>query len=298
MFSFGGKKPDQDTSAAIIDATNTEAGITALGGLDVSAADTIAQSPKSLSEAQKDAVSQLFSDNDDDYLVLPGASKQRPRSAVFTHTIGMAVCVGGLAGGGYGLLSNFTPKLTTSSIERSQYLTSIIRMIRNNAIRCGHFATVMCTGGILLELMNREKLPDQPTEEELFEMQMKGIPYQPPVQPPIDEKTQQNITTAGFISAAVLVALPKSLELWTRAKKFESLQHARAESGVIEQQVLRFYGRKSTVDNTKLPTLLRRLAVGKMVGVLGVAVALDFMWRKQMKDKVNKTIRSFSSSVY
>ena len=58
------------------------------------------------------------------------------------------------------------------------------------------------------------------------------------------------------------------------------------------------WGRKAAMTPVQLSQSLKRLAVGKVVGVVGVALLIDYMWRKQMHDKINKTVRKFSSSVY
>ena len=105
MFGFGSKTVDDNVKGAVIEATNTESGMSALGGIS---SDTLKPTPKpeSLNNVQKEAISNLFRD-DSEYLVLPGSEKERPRSAVFTHTIGMAVCCGGGIGAVTGAITNF-----------------------------------------------------------------------------------------------------------------------------------------------------------------------------------------------
>merc|ERR1711937_834862 len=106
---------------------------------------------------------------------------------------------------------------------------------------------MFCTAGVLAEMAVRPKEPDMPTEEEFMEMQMQGIQYSPPPPEPIDETTQQRITTFGIMAAAVGMSLPKSVELFRKAEHFKNLNHAQADAGLFEQQVMKLYGRKSTV---------------------------------------------------
>jgi len=303
MFGFGGLNKsslitDDNAKGAIIEATNTESGITALGGINADAIPGIPK-PDTLSNVQKDAISNLFRD-DGDYLTLPGTGKERPRSAVYTHTIGMAVCTGGAVGALTGAVANFNGGLigAGATFERSQYLTMLVRRIRNNAIRFGGFATVMCTTGVFLDWLYSEKTPPPPTEDELVEMQLKGINYELPRVKPLDESTQRWITSVGFMVAAFGMSFPKAFELWRSAKKFENLKQAQSEAGVIEQQFMKLYGRTTNVDTARLPKLLRRVAVCKVVGVMGIAFTLNHLWQKQMKEKVESAVREFSSSIY
>lgn len=298
MFGFGSKSVDDNVKSAVIEATNTESGVSALGGLSTSA---LKPTPKAdnLSDVQKDAISNLFRD-DSEYLVLPGSEKERPRSAVFTHTVGMAVCCGGSIGALTGAVAHFNPRLIASSgaIERSQYITMLTRRIRNNAIRFGGFATIMCTTGVAMETLLKEKLPDPPSEEEIIGMAAQGIQYRPPTPAPLDPTTQRIITSTGFIGAAFLVSAPKAYELWKNANKFESLGKAQADAGLIEQQFMKLYSRQLNVEKSKLPGLLRTLAVTKVTGVVAVACFLDYLWHQQMRDKMTNTVRKFSGSFY
>ena len=84
---------------------------------------TTSQKTDSLTDQQKENIEKLFGD-DDDYLVLKGAEKERPRSAVFTHTIGVAVAFGGAIGALTGAVTNFERKLFSSRIERSKFITT------------------------------------------------------------------------------------------------------------------------------------------------------------------------------
>ena len=129
-------------------------------------------------------------------------------------------------------------------------------------------------------------------------MELKGTPYQEPVREPLDEKTQQNITTAGIVTAAVGITAPKTIELWKKANKVQNLAQAQTDAGVMEAFVMKQFGKRAEMSPEQLAKNLKRLAVTKMVGVLGVAFLVDYLWRKQMHDKINNTVRKFSSSVY
>jgi hypothetical protein len=297
MFGFGGKKSTSQEQNALIDATAGDEGISALGGLSTLSIKTTPK-PEQLTETQKDNISQLFG-NEEDYLILPGAEKNRPRSAVLTHTIGMAVTVGGGVGALTGAVSNWNMLVIKSPIERSKFITMIVRRIRNNAIRFGMFATLFSSAGVALEIMLRPSNDHvMPTQEEIYDMELKGISYQPPEQEPIDENTQQHITTAGILLAAVGTTTPKTLELWRKAGKIGTLAQAQTDAGVMEAYIMKQWGKKAAMTPVQLSQSLKRLAAGKMVGVVGVALLIDYMWRKQMHDKINKTVRKFSSSVY
>merc|ERR1711879_338348 len=189
------------------------------------------QNKDSLTDQQKDNLQSLFGD-DDDYLVLRGAEKERPRSAVFTHTIGVAVAFGGAIGAVTGAVTNWNRKLLSSRIERSKFLTTIVRRTRNNAIRFGGFATLFSTTGVLFEIAMRPPAPPMPTEEEIYEMELAGQHYQPPPVEPLSPETQQMITTAGFMVAAVGSTLPKSIDMWRSAAKFQNIAAAQSDAGV------------------------------------------------------------------
>lgn len=210
----------------------------------------------------------------------------------------MGVLTGGFLGGSYAVARNIKPQILKSSIERSQMLTNIVRGMRNNAIRFGHLGTLFCTSGIILEKAFRESPPPEPTEEEIFAMQAKGIPYVPPVAKPLDDSTNQNITTLAFLLTAVGLSVPKSMELWRNASRMESLAAASAEAGVFEAQLMKIYGRSTTLNKSQVPKALRTIAVTKVIGFVGLALIGDYMWRSQFKDKANRKIRSFSSSMY
>jgi len=298
MFGFGGSKSTDQQKNALIDATASEEGISALGGISTSNLTTSPAKTQDLTATQKENISQLFG-NDEDYLILPGASKDRPRSAVFTHTIGMAVTAGGGVGALTGAVNNWNMKIFKSPIERSKFITMIVRRIRNNAIRFGGFATLFSTAGVALEMMLRPSVDHViPTQEEIYDMELKGITYQPPEPEPIDEKTQQHITSAGIMLAAVGTTAPKTIELWKKAGKIQNLAQAQTDAGVMEAYIMKQWGRNADMTPQQLSTSLRRLAIGKVIGVIGVAALVDYMWRKQMHDKINKTVRKFSSSVY
>jgi len=264
-----------------------------LGGLSSSNI----QPKQVINDETKKAVNDLIGE-DDDYLLLPGQEKTRPRSAVFTHTIGTAVLTGGFLGGSYGVVRNFKPATISSSIERSQMLTNVVRGMRNNAIRFGHLGTLFCTSGIILEKMLREAPPPEPSEEEIFQMQAKGIPYVPPVQKPLDDSQNQNITTLAFLLTAVGLSVPKSIELWRNAGKMESFAAASQDAGIFEAQIMKMYGRTTNLKSSQIPQALRTIAVTKVVGFVGLALLGDYIWRSQLKDKANRKIRSFSSSMY
>lgn len=297
MFGFGGSKATDQQKNALIDATAGEEGISALGGLSTSNLTKTKQSEQSLTEQQKEVYSHLLG-NEEDYLIMPGASRDRPRSAVFTHTIGMAVTAGGSIGAVTGAVSNWNMQLFKSPIERSKFITMIVRRIRNNAIRFGGFATIFSSAGVLLEISLRPAEPEMPSQEEIYDMELKGTPFQEPVREPLDEKTQQHITTAGIVTAAVGITAPKTIELWKKANKIQNLAQAQSDAGVMEAFVMKQWGKKAEMAPEQLAKNLKRLAVTKMVGVLGVAFLVDYMWRKQMHDKINNTVRKFSSSVY
>lgn len=297
MFGFGGSKSNDAQKNALIDATTSEEGISALGGIS---SDNFTVKPKTenLTKTQKENISQLFG-NDEDYLILAG-TKDRPRSAIMTHTIGMAVTVGGGVGAGFGVVKHWNNSIFNSPIERSKFITMIVRRIRNNAIRFGGFATLFTSAGVLLEVALRPSVDHEiPSQEEIYDMELKGISYQPPEPEPIDEQTQQNITTAGILLAATGMTAPKTMELWRKASKIENLAAAQTDAGVMEAFIMKnFMGRKADMTPQQLSNSLKRLAVTKMVGVVGVAFLIDYLWRKQMHEKINSSVRKFSSSVY
>merc|ERR1711879_804394 len=255
------------------------------------------QNKDSLTDQQKDNLQSLFGD-DDDYLVLRGAEKERPRSAVFTHTIGVAVAFGGGIGAITGAVTNWNRKLLSSGIERSKFLTTIVRRTRNNAIRFGGFATLFSTTGVLFEIAMRPPAPPMPTEEEIYEMELAGQHYQPPPVEPLSPETQQWITTAGIMTAAVGMTAPKSWDMIKNAKKFENLSAAQSDAGLFEKQILKMYGKQTNIKQADLPRLLRRLAVTKMVGVVFAAGVIDYVWRTQVNEKASKAVKSFSRGIF
>jgi len=146
--------------------------------------------------------------------------------------------------------------------------------------------------------MFRESPPPEPTEEEIFAMQAKGIPYVPKPAKPLDESQNQNVTTLAFFLTALGLSVPKSIELWKNASKMESLAAASAEAGVFEAQLMKMYGRSTTISKQQIPRALRTIAVTKVVGFVALALIGDYLWRSQFREKANRNIRSFSSSMY
>lgn len=62
-----------------------------------------------------------------------------------------------------------------------------------------------------------------PSEDEIMEMQMRGQQYTPPKLREIPEDVQSNITTASIFVAGTALAMPKAIEWWNAAKKFDLL---------------------------------------------------------------------------
>lgn len=101
--------------ANLVEATNTEGGITALGGITPSAKPTPPpagkfgeegdQSPSNAFAHQEPdpVLAKIFAnETEDDYLILPGAAKVKPRSSYMNTAIGSSVSIGAMAGASYG----------------------------------------------------------------------------------------------------------------------------------------------------------------------------------------------------
>lgn len=302
--------------ANLVEATNVEGGITALGGISAPATskDNVAKTgfgSADLKDQQEELQVQASSNpytgiNDDltDYLVLPGATKTRPRSAMLTHTIGAMVTGGAMMGAGFGAFRDLNWKeFKSEKIARSNYLTAIIRRARNNAIRFGTFGTLLGLSGVLWENVYESKLnsdlPPEPTEEEYMEMMARGIQYQPPPRKELDAPTQQKITTIGIYSAGMLLTLPKSIDLWRNSKKFSTLQQATVEAestfGAVEKAFINMYGKRSTgIDTKKLPMYLKTMSGCRIAGMIIFCTAVDQYWKSQ-RDSTNDLVRKASS---
>jgi len=145
--------------------------------------------------------------------------------------------------------------------------------------------------------INRDIDQSYPSDEEVMEMQMKGIQYQPPELREVDPNTQKTVTTFGIYFAGLGLAYPKSRDLWKKAKTVKDLASASKDSGDIEKWFLNRYGSSSKgfADSGKLPKIMRQMAVGRMAGIVIFCTMIDQMWRHQ-KDTANSLIKNMTSS--
>lgn len=323
---FGGKSPfaskSQDKNeelANLVEATNTEAGITALGGLSVKPSQPSSSPKTPFSDISNEDnennqpkidpyLKQIFeNDADEDYLILSGAEKVRPRSAYFTHTIGMAVGAGAWLGGSSAIVRNASKKWLTTATARTEGLTRVVRSSRNNAVRFGTFATLMTGTGIILESiysnrLNADICQDLPTEEEVMEMQMKGIAYQPPELRPVPPEVSKNITTVGILLAGLGLAVPKSFDFWKKSQQATDLATAAKESGEVEKWLLNTFGRSGKKgsflkeDPAALAKSLKYMAGGRIVGAVVFCLVVDYLWKSQ-HENANRVVKKYSSSV-
>jgi len=319
---FGASKPEDKAEelANLVEATNTEAGITALGGVEAKPAasaparksvfddDTDSEGSKTTSTVDPYLKKIFENDKDDDYLILANAEKIKPRSHNFTHTIGIAVSSGAFLGGLYAFGRNMSKRLFSEPAYRGEFITRVIRSSRNNAIRFGTFTTLMTGTGIFLENIEKYRINtdiDQtlPTEEEVMEMQLKGIQYQPPELRPVPEDRQRLITTVGIYLGGLAMAVPKAFDLSNKAKMAKSMADAQKDSGELEKWFLNQFGRSgskvigsSATASADLSRSLQYMAVGRVVGIIGFCFLIDQVWKSQA-DNVNRLVKRGSSSV-
>ena len=201
----------------------------------------------------------------------------------------------------FAAVKNFTTDIRKPAI-RSEYLTQIVRSMRNNSIRFGTFTVLMCGTGIAMESYYdyalNQHLPDEPTEEEFYQMQMKGIQWEPPKRTEVPPETQQQITTSGIFTGGIILAIPKAWDLLKQSRKFQGMDSLMKEAGVAEKAFLKYYGTKSggIAVSDKLPRTLRFLAIGRILGAVAFCYGIDRFWRSQ-NEAINRTVKNTTSQM-
>merc|ERR1712025_682385 len=168
--------------------------------------------------------------------------------------------------------------------------------------------------GVIIDKICREKGKSPPTEEEVYQSFKTGVPIdydesQPPLKSHVlgVQVTDEKITTAGIMLGGLLMAAPGANDLLKCARLVEESNKVKATVDIgkqvkhysLDKFIFETFGKRSQFsDTSRLPQTLRRLAVTRVVGMLGFCFLLDQCWKRfNLNKATNDAVRNYSKRI-